>query len=325
MDVGFFAAHEEHPPMDLLEHVAAAEVAGFDTAWTSDHLHPWWDEGAHCGAAWPWLGAALERTTDISLGTGVTPPIGRYHPGLIAQTFSTLAAMYPGRVFFTLATGEAMNERPLGFEWPDYPERRQRVIDACEIIRSLWDGEFTDYDGEFWELDTMKLYTCPEERPSLYVAANGPKSAYVAGRYGDGFLTTIDDLDRYENVLLPALEDGAADGNRDPDEIRRIKHMGVSYDEDYDRALDAVQDWLGPLVIGHSEDIYDPREIEAKTADIPREDWADWGLVTTDVGEIISDIDRYAAAGFDEVELLSTSPDQLGFVAAMAPELPAYG
>lgn len=322
MDIGFFAAHEQYPPSDLLDYVTRAEQVGFDAAWTSDHLHPWWDTDAECGAAWPWLGAALERTEEIRIGTGVTPPIGRYHPGLIAQVFATLEAMNPGRVFCTLATGEAMNERPLGFDWPAYPERRERLIEACEIIRGLWDGGFQDYDGDHWQLDTMKLYTRPAESPSLYVAANGPKSAYVAGRYADGFLTTIDDLERYEEVLLPALRDGAADGDRDPERIRRIKHMGVSWAEDYDRALDAVSNWLGPMVLGHSEDIWDPREIEARTEDVPREDWENWGLVTTDATDITDQLQGYKEAGFDEVELISASPDQDAFLDLMADELP---
>lgn len=317
MDVGFFAAHEQYSPTDLLDYAEDAEAVGFDTVWTSDHLHPWWDTDAHCGAAWPWLGSALERTNSVRVGTGVTPSIGRYHPGLIAQVFATLGATYPGRVFCTLSTGEAMNERPLGFDWPEYSERRQRLIEACEIIRQLCSGGFHDYEGDHWELDTMKLYTLPEDPVPLYVAANGPNSAYVAGRYADGFLTTVDDLDRYENVLLPALEDGAEDGDRDPDDIRRIKHMGVSLADDYERALDGVGKWLGPLAIGHSEDIYDPREIERKSDQVPRDEWSNWGLVTTDPADIAEELDSYRDAGFDEVEIVSASPDQSSFIEAM--------
>lgn len=317
MDVGFFAAHEQYPPDSLLEHVERAEAVGFDSAWTSDHIHPWWDTGASCGAAWPWLGAALERTDEIRIGTGVTPPIGRYHPGLIAQMFATLETLYPDRVFCTLATGEAMNERPLGYGWPAYAERRERLIEACEIIHQLWTGGFCDYAGDHWQLDTMKLYTRPSTPPPLYVAANGPKSAYVAGKYADGFLTTIKDLERYEEVLLPALRDGAAAADRDPGTIRRIKHVGVSFADEYEAAVDGVEKWLGPMVVGHSEDIWDPRDIEARTSELPRENWEQWGLITTDPDDILQRLDEYRAAGFDEVEMISTSPDQSLFLDEM--------
>lgn len=216
MDIGLFAAHEEYTPSTLLEHAEWAEAAGFDTVWTSDHIHPWWHTGAECGAAWPWLGAALERTESVMIGTGVTPPIGRYHPGMIAQVFATLGTMYPDRVHVTLGTGEAMNERPLGYEWPAYPERRNRLIDACEIITSLWDGGFLDYEGYYWNTNSFNLYTLPEIRVPLYVAGNGPKTTRVAGRYADGFLTLVDN-DRYRDVLVPALERGARDVGRDPE------------------------------------------------------------------------------------------------------------
>jgi len=249
MDVGLFTAHEEYDPSTLLEHAEWIESAGFETVWTSDHIHPWWHTDAECGAAWPWLGAALERTDSVRIGTGVTPPIGRYHPGMIAQVFATLGAMYPGRVHLAIGTGEAMNEVPLGYEWPPYPERRKRLIDACEIISRLWDGGFLDYDGHYWTTNSLNLYTLPDERVPLYVAGNGPKSTRVAGRYADGFLTLVDN-ERYAETLVPALEDGADEAGRDPDSITRTKQLLVSYDKSRERALDSVGFWRGPAAVG---------------------------------------------------------------------------
>ncbi|WP_248896741.1 TIGR03557 family F420-dependent LLM class oxidoreductase [Haloplanus halobius] len=323
MDVGLFAAHEQYPPSRLLEFADVAEAAGFDRVWTSDHFHPWWHTDAHCGAAWPWLGAALERTETIGFGTGVTPPIGRYHPALIAQAFATLGAMYPGRVHCTLATGEALNEVPLGFEWPEYAERRRRLVDACEIIHSLWDGDTCEYDGHYWETNDARLYTLPDERVPLYVAGNGPHTARVAGRYADGFLT-LADCDTYEETLVPALRDGAADAGRDPDEIKRIRQFGLSYADDYDDALDAVEFWTGSMAVDFDDEVADPREIERRAADIDREDWDEWGLVTADIADVDAVIDRHRDAGFDEIEFLSTSPDQEAFIEA-AGTLPDVG
>jgi len=317
MDVGFFAAHEQYAPGRLLDHAELAEGAGFDSVWTSDHFHPWWDTGAHCGAAWPWLGAALERTDSVRMGTGVTPPVGRYHPGLLAQFAATLGSMYPGRAHLTLATGEAMNERPLGYDWPDYPERRARLVDACRIYRKLMSGGFVDYDGHYWNLDDARLYTRPDEDVPLYVAGNGVHSAKVAGQYADGFLT-LAPVETYETELVPALEAGAAEAGRDPDDIRRIRQAGVSYADEYADALDAVEFWTGTMAVGFDEPVADPREIESRGRDVPRKNWTDWGLVTDDIGEVGELLARHADAGFDEVELLSSSPNQEAFVAAMA-------
>jgi coenzyme F420-dependent glucose-6-phosphate dehydrogenase len=324
MDVGLFAAHEEYDPSTLLEHVTMAEDAGFDTVWTSDHIHPWWHTDAQCGAAWPWLGAALERSESVRLGTGVTPPIGRYHPGMIAQVFATLGAMYPGRVHLALATGEAMNEVPLDYEWPPYPERRRRLIDACEIITRLWDGGFVDYDGHHWNTNSLNLYTLPAERVPLFVAGNGPKTTRVAGRYADGFLTIVDN-ERYRETLVPALEAGARDANRDPESITRVKQLLVSYDEAYDRALRSVGFWRGPATVGFDREVADPRLIEEEGRELPVEEMTDSWVVTDDVADVAAALDDARESGFDEVEIHSASPDQVAFVERMRDEvLPRY-
>ena len=317
MDVGLFAAHEEYTPATLLDHVTAAESAGFDTVWTSDHIHPWWHSNAQCGAAWPWLGSALERSESVRIGTGVTPPIGRYHPGMIAQVFATLGAMYPGRVHLTLATGEAMNEVPLGYDWPPYPERRNRLIDACEVITRLWDGGFVDYDGHHWSTNSLNLYTLPDERVPLYVAGNGPKTTEVIGRYADGFLTLVD-TDRYRNSLVPALEKGAEEAGRDPDDITRIQQLLVSYDEDYKRALQSVGFWRGPAAVGFDQEIADPRVIEEEGRKLPVEEMADNWVITDDIGDVRAALDAAQEAGFDEVEIHSASPDQQSFIKVMS-------
>ncbi len=324
MQIGLFTAHEEYAPSTLIDHARAGERAGFDTVWTSDHIHPWWHTDAHCGAAWPWLGTALAETDHVAMGTGVTPPIGRYHPGMIAQTFATLGELFPGRVFFTLATGESMNEVPLGFEWPPYPARRERLIEACEIITQLWTGEFITYAGDHWQTNSCKLYTLPSDPVPLYVAGNGPKTTEVAGRYADGFLTLVD-IDRYEEQLVPALERGAAEVDRDPTEIKRIRQLLVSYGEDYDEALASTGFWRGVPAVGFDEEIPDPREIEAAGREYPFEKMAETWLVTTDPADIIDSLKACEAAGFDEVEIHSASPDQHAFIEVMGDEvIPAF-
>jgi len=320
MDVGLFTAHEESHPSTLLRHVSLAEDAGFDTVWTSDHVHPWWHTGAECGAAWPWLGAAMERTDRVRMGTGVTPPIARYHPGTIAQAFATLGAMYPGRPFVTIGTGESMNEVPLGYEWPPYPERRRRLIDACEIISQLWDGDFVDYDGHYWSTNSLRLYTLPDERVPLYVAGNGPHTTRVAGRYADGFLTLAGN-ETYREELVPALEEGADRADRDPDSIRRIRQILVSYGDDYENALESVGFWRGVPAVGFDAEIPDPRDIETEGREMPLEEMTDTWTVTTDIEDVRAELQASRDAGFDEVEIHSASPDQERFVDVMADEV----
>jgi coenzyme F420-dependent glucose-6-phosphate dehydrogenase len=98
MKFGWKADPEQYAPMELLDYATLAEEAGSDFLDASDHFHPWDDSGQAC-FIWTWLGAVAARTSRIGLGTGVTCPILRYHPSVVAQATATLAAMAPDRVY----------------------------------------------------------------------------------------------------------------------------------------------------------------------------------------------------------------------------------
>lgn len=292
-----------------------AEKHNFDTIWSSDHFHPWSHTNANSGFGWVWLAAAAERTEKVPLGS-VTAPLLRYHPALVAQAFATLDFMYPGRIFLCLATGEAMNESPLGLRWPPYEERLARLEESLKIIRMLWRDGFVDFNGDFYRLRKANLYTKPKTSIPLYVAANGPSTAYVAGKYADGLLTSGRTFEeRYIAQLLPAIERGAKDAGRDSAEIERIVHLVTSYDEDFGRAVEACRFWNATMVPGiFGAAIYDTREIEKKARSVTREDVIRKRFIVTSEEEAIAKIEEYIRLGITEVEFLSTSPDQDKFI-----------
>src|SRR4051812_14531884 len=149
--LGWKAGIEQYSPADLLEYARAAEVAGFDALDVSDHFHPWSEEG-QAAFTWTWLGAAAVQTKRIVLGPGVTCPILRYHPAVIAQAAATLSQLAPGRVYLAVGTGEALNEYASTGMWPEYNERQERLREAIYIIRSLWTGEEVSYAGRYYDL-----------------------------------------------------------------------------------------------------------------------------------------------------------------------------
>ena len=122
---------------DLLRYIVEAEKYGFKTTMTSDHFHPWWHDDAYGNFVWVWI-AAAERTKNMQFITGVTAPIYRYHPAIIAQAFASLDILYPKSIGFGLGTGESMNEVPLGFDWPSQKVRLGKLIEAVQIINRLW-------------------------------------------------------------------------------------------------------------------------------------------------------------------------------------------
>ena len=161
VSVDYMAHQEQYSPSELLRFAELAEEAGYEFLWTSDHFHPWFHTDGEAGFAWSWLGAASQRT-DLPIGTYVTPAAQHSHPGRIAQAFATIGEMHDDRLVLGLSTGEAMNEKPLGQPWDDYPVRRDRLEETLEIVLDLYESEgFVDYDGDFFSLDGATLYTMP--------------------------------------------------------------------------------------------------------------------------------------------------------------------
>jgi coenzyme F420-dependent glucose-6-phosphate dehydrogenase len=140
-------ATEQFPPSELVDQAIEAERAGFDGLNVSDHFQPWWEPG-HSGQAWVLLGAIGHATERVAVGTGVTAPVHRYHPAVVAQLGATLQELFPGRGFLGIGSGEALNETPAGMDWPDTAEQVRRMEEALEIIDRLLAGERLDADPD---------------------------------------------------------------------------------------------------------------------------------------------------------------------------------
>src|SRR4051795_4049260 len=227
------ASHEEFSPEDALRHVIAAERAGFDGIGTSDHLQPWWEPG-ESGHAWVWLRAARRGPSRVPIGTGVPPPGPRYPPVLIAQAWSTLERLFPGRPFLGFGSGESLNESPLGADWPPVGEQIERMEEALELIHRLFDGERVTHSGKHFSTKEAILHTRPERRPPIYVSAFGTQAAGVAGRWGDGVWTLADPEQAPE--IIDAYRSAAEDAGREPGEI--VLQAGFSWAPDDEAALE---------------------------------------------------------------------------------------
>lgn len=221
--VGFVLSHEQFPTGQLIDQAQAAEEAGFGLLWASDHIQPWQDNQGH--AMFPWLTLALvgQRTKSMSYGTGVTCPIYRYHPATVAQAFASLAILTPGRVFLGLGTGERLNEQAATAQFGPYRERHDRLIEAIQLIRRLWAGERVSFDGRYFRTTDLKVYDLPDAPPPIFIAAGGPKSAAMAGQYGDGWITEVEGIK--DHRLTAAFNDGVARSARDPATVEKRVEM----------------------------------------------------------------------------------------------------
>jgi len=300
-----FCAHEQFPPDDLLRQAVEAEQAGFDGIGCSDHLQPWWEDG-ESGNAWVWLGAAAQATEGVLLGIGVTPPGPRYHPALIAQAWATLEVMYPGRPYLGFGSGEALNEAPLGQGWPSTGEQIERMAEALEMIRALWDGKRLTEKRKYFSTDGAFIHTLPEDRrPPIYVSAFGPQAAKVAGRLGDGLWTLADPEAVPE--ILDAYRGAAEDAGREPGEI--VLQAAFSWAPDDEAALEGARVWKGaqPKEF-YKEDWHDPKAMyEHGQAQMSDEELREALIVSADPEDHTERIHQVEELGATTVVLMNNS------------------
>jgi G6PDH family F420-dependent oxidoreductase len=184
---GYFLSSEEYPPHELVRQARLAEQAGFDGLWISDHFHPWLDEQGESSLVWSVIGA-ISQATSLPITTAVTCPLIRLHPAIIAQAAATAALLTGGRFTLGVGTGEALNEHILGDKWPPAEQRLEMLEEAVHVIRELLTGKLISHDGEYYTVDTARLYSVPDSPPPIYVSGFGEKAVELAARIGDGYM-----------------------------------------------------------------------------------------------------------------------------------------
>ena len=318
LKLGYKASAEQFGPRDLVEFAVLAEQAGMDSATVSDHFQPWRHDGGHAPFSLSWLTAVGERTSRLQLGTSVLTPTFRYNPAVLAQAFATMACLYPGRMFLGVGTGEALNEIATGHigQWPEFRERFARLRESVRLIRQLWTGETTTFEGDYYTTRDAFLYDVPEEGVPVYIAAGGPVVAKYAGRVGDGFICTSGKgMELYADKLLPAVEEGAAINKRDSSAIDRMIEIKISYDPDPEKALENCRFWA-PLSLTpeqkHSVD--SPREMERLADELPIEQVAKRWIVASDPDHAVEQVKQYVDAGLNHLVFHAPGHDQKRFL-----------
>lgn len=316
--LGYKASAEQFGPNELADFAVLAEEVGFDSVFVSDHLQPWMHDGGHAPAAIPWIAAVGARTSRIVLGTSVLTPTFRYHPGVVAQAFATLGVMYPGRIILGVGTGEALNEVTLGLDWPDAPERFQRLKESITLIENLWAEDRVSFEGTYYSTHDATIYDRPpaEQKVPIYIGASGPAATRLAGRIADGYITTSGkDPALYTDTLLPALAEGLSKAGRAEGDVDTLIEVKVSLHPDADTAREKTRFWA-PLALSAEEKmgIHDPIEMQRRAAELPIERAASRFIVSTDPDEHVERIARYVDLGFRHLVFHDPGHDQEEFL-----------
>jgi coenzyme F420-dependent glucose-6-phosphate dehydrogenase len=316
MELGYAFSSEEHPPADLVRHGRAAEEAGFGFGLISDHIHPWVDAQGHSGFVWSVIGAIAEATERFTIGTGVTCPMIRTHPAIIAHAAATSACLMPGRFFLGVGTGENLNEHVLGAKWPAPDERLEMLEEAIEVMRLLWQGDYQTHRGKHYTVENLRIFDLPEEPIDVAVAAMQPKAAELAGRVGDALINVAP-----KNEIVKQFDEGGGKGKP------KYGQITVCYADSKEQAKQtAFEVWPNALVEGSaSQELPLPKDFEQLVEDRKADELEGKLVLGNDPEEYLKELQEYDEAGYTHAYIHQIGPDQEGFLKFAKSELlPRY-
>lgn len=311
LKLGYKLMSEEHTPADLVRNAQRAEEAGFDFAAISDHFFPWIEEQGHSPLAWSVLGALAQATERMGLMTAVTCPIMRYHPAVIAQGAATVSLLSNNRFTLGLGSGERLNEHVVGLGWPGVGERHERLSEAIDIIQGLLGGDLTNYRGEYFWLDHARLYDRPEQKPPVIIAAGGTEAARLAGRKGDGLITT-----EPRDDLVQAFEASGGSGPR----YAEVGLCCAAREEDAKRTAHHYFRWSltrWPVMA----ELPDTEGFAAASKFVTPDAVAEAISCGPSAERHLAAIKSYIDAGYEHIILVQVGPDQKYFIDLFEREL----
>ncbi|CAN5150303.1 TIGR03857 family LLM class F420-dependent oxidoreductase [soil metagenome] len=312
-----------------------AERLGLETLWLSER----WgtkDFGV--------LAGAFSQATDrIGIAAGVTHLQSR-HPAMLASMAMTAQALSGGRLI--LGVGRSVDKMwtAVGLQ----PSTNQTIVDSVDIFRRLCRGEKVKYDGPAGRFPSLRLNDVPDQPvPPVVFAAIGPKGLALAGQHFDGVLLHPFLTPEAVGRSVVTVRSAAAAAGRDPASVRVyatvVTASGLPREEEaavvgaravtyyqipgFGEQLAKVNGWdlrdLDRLrshptlagITGAADSVRTRAELVDAAAAVP-EGWITEAAALGSRIDCLAALDRYAAAGADELVLHGSTPDQLGWLAA---------
>ena len=297
---GYTLMCEQSGPKKLVADAKTAEEVGFDFAVISDHYFPWLDSMGHSPYAWSVLGAVAHVTERMELMTYVTCPIKRYHPAVVAQKAATVSLLSDGRFTLGLGAGENLNEHVTGGGWPPVNTRHAMLAEAVHIIKALFAGEYVNFKGEHFEVDSAKLWDVPDSSPPIGIAVSGRQSCELAGRLGDVMIAVEPDPD------LGTMFERSGGGGKP-----RVGQVPVCFDRNRESAVLRAHStfrWFGGGWKVNSE-LPGTRAFSEASKYVSPDDVARSIPCGSDVDEFVKAIREFPEAGFTHVALVQIGGD----------------
>lgn len=187
--------------------VAAARLHGVDHAMVGDHISFFTGIGFD-GIVNAASILSIDDTLPVYTGVYLLP---LRHPVLVARQLADIAAFAPGRLTFGVGVGgEDRHEvESCGVD----PATRGRRMDEClAVLRRLLAGEPVTFDGEFFQLDEVRIRPTPTEPIPIVIGGRSAAAVRRAGRLGDGWLGIWVSPSRFATVVEETADIAARAG-----------------------------------------------------------------------------------------------------------------
>lgn len=300
MRFGYTLMTEQSGPRQLVDYAVAAEEAGFDFEVSSDHYSPWLMSQGHAPYAWTVLGAVAQATSRVELATYVTCPIIRYHPAVVAQKAATLQLLSEGRFLLGLGSGENLNEHITGEGWPPVAQRQDMLVEAATVIRELFSGELVTWEGDYFRVDSARLWDAPDGGVPIGIAVSGEKSVSRFAPLADHLIAVEPD-----DEVIKAWDQEKGESSR------KIGQIPICWDPDEERAIERAHQqfrWFGGGWAVNA-DLPTPAGFEGASQFVRPEDVAEQIPCGPDLDKIVEAAQPFQQAGFTDLAFVQVGDE----------------
>ncbi|PPF35912.1 TIGR03557 family F420-dependent LLM class oxidoreductase [Rathayibacter sp. AY1A3] len=300
---GYTLMTEQSGPKQLVGYAVDAERLGFEFAVSSDHYSPWLTEQGHASYAWTMLGAVAQATSTIDLTTYVTAPTIRYHPAVVAQKAATLAILSDDRFTLGLGSGENLNEHVVGEGWPSVAVRQDMLEEAVHLIRELHTGELVTWEGEYFRVDSARIWDLPDKPVEIGLAVSGEKSIARFAPIGDHLITTEPDAELISQWTAVRGADAAPS--------RTIGQIPICWAPDKEQGVALAHEQFRWFAGGWAvnSDLPTPAGFAGASQFVRPEDVAEQIACGPDLDELAQSFVPYIEAGFTDIALVQVGDE----------------
>ena len=235
-----------------------AEATGWDGVWLADHFLPDEDELIPIHECWITMAALARDVPRVRLGTLVSGNPYR-HPAVLANMVATLDNLSDGRVVLGLGSGWQKNEHEAyGIEYGTAGYRLRKLDEACQVIKGLFNNDYFDFDGEFYQLKNAPMEPKPKQKNlPLMIGGGGEKvTLRIVAKYADEW-NVWGDVDTLIHKMS-VLDQHCESIGRDPKEIERsaVALLFLTDDEARIKKLKSTEMPM-PAIIGNVNEVID--------------------------------------------------------------------